>query len=763
MPRIRPFPVGGVRAAVKRAGVKRAASGDEEILGWCRDVVSRVSALEPEMSALNDGGLLGLTSSFRARLRQGEGLDSLLPEAFAAVREAATRALRQRPFDVQVMGAAVLHRGLIAEMATGEGKTLTGTLAAYLNALPGAGVHIMTANDYLAKRDREWMSPVFGLLGLRTGLLDPAYTYPDQLGARLTAYAADVTYGPWAEFGYDYLRDNSAWSPAERVQRGLHCALVDEADLILIDEMRSAMFISGPGDEPDTRIADCARIVAGLTSGVHYEVDERVRTAELTDEGTSYVEAAFGIDSLYDQANHALLRHLRNALTASELYLADRDYLVEGGVVVPIDSASGRPHPGRRFGDGFHQALEAKEGLQVSIESQTLATIGMSDYVSLYERFAGMTGVGQPDLETYRRIYQRTVVPIATNRPVIRVDHPDLVFPARGDKLAALADDVAVRHAAGQPVLVGVASIEEAAEVSRLLTARQIDHEVLTARNHASEAQSLAQAAQLGAVTVVSKMAGRGVDIILGGPDGAGREAVCDVGGLYVLGTERSVRRRPEQHLRGRAGRQGDPGESRFYLSFDDDIVKAFVLPKMRSVAAKSVLGGAPFQRLSLAIDGAQRNYAIQAASALVDAVEYDAVLAEQQHKFYAERREVVDQPDVSDRIGEIIDEVVREQAAPADARDAYARMEAEIGPALLREAERKVFLSVTDAAWRAHLQEMAALLEGIGLRAIGGRSPLVEYRREAADLFARLRFQIKVSTVAALFTVQIGSTPPDE
>jgi preprotein translocase subunit SecA len=440
------------------------------------------------MSALTDGGLLGLTSFFRARLRQGGELDALLPEAFAAVREAASRALRQRPFDEQVMGAAALHRGLIAEMATGEGKTLTGTLAAYLNALPGAGVHIMTANDFLAKRDREWMSPVFGLLGLRTGLLDAAYTYPDQSGARLAAYAADVTYGPWAEFGYDYLRDNSAWSPAERVQRGLHCVLVDEADLILIDEMRSAMFISGPGDQPDTRIGDCARIVAGLTPGVHYEVDERVRTAEPTDEGTSYVEDAFGLENLYDQANHALLRHLRNALMARELYLRDRDYLVDGGVVVPIDVASGRPHIGRRLGDGLHQALEAKEGLQVSIESQTLATIGMGNYVSLYERFAGMTGAGLPDLETYRQIYQRTVVPIPTSHPMIRVDHPDLVFPARGDKLAGLTDEVAIRHVAGQPVLVGVASIEEAAEVSRLLAARRIDHEVLTARNHASEA-----------------------------------------------------------------------------------------------------------------------------------------------------------------------------------------------------------------------------------------------------------------------------------
>jgi preprotein translocase subunit SecA len=798
MPRVKTFGIGG-----SRVSARRAESGDEEILRWCREVVSRVGVLEAEMSARSDGDLLGMTGSFRARLARGEPLDALLPEAFAAAREAASRTLGQRPFDVQVMGAAALHRGMIAEMRTGEGKTLTGALAAYLNALPGVGVHVLTANDYLARRDREWMAPVFGFLGLQTGLLDAAYRYPEESGIRIAAYAADVTYGPWDQFGYDYLRDNMAWSPGECVQRGLGCAIVDEADLILVDEMRSPMLIAGPGDRPDARIADCARIVAGLMTGVHYEVDERGRTVMLTDAGAHHLEGVFGVVNLYDQSSTVLLRHVHNALTARGFYRRDREYLVAGGNIVPIDTASGRPNAGRRFGDGIHQAIEAKEGLRVSSENKTLARIVVRHYLGLYERIAGMTGTAMTDGATYSKVYQLAVVPIPTNRPMIRVDHPDVVFPARQAKLAALTGDAAIRHTADQPVLIGAVSISESSEISRLLAARGIDHQVLTARNHPSEALVMAEAARLGAVTVVAQMAGRGVDIVLGGADGAEREAVCDVGGLCVLGTERSQNRRLELHLRGRAGRQGDPGESRFYLSFDDDLVKAVVSAKARSMAARMVQHGAPFNRLSLALDGAQRDYAVRQAPWLADLLEYDAVLAAQQDEIFAERRQVRDRPDVSDRIRAVIDEVAREQVAravktqrsgsqlhsalrklypaglppaeldtrgpadslpdrvAADAQDAYVSKEAELGKSTLRQLERKVLLSVTDTAWRDHLQEMDALREGIGLRAFGGRSPLAEYQREGAILFARLRLQIKVRTVAGVFNLTRGATGP--
>ncbi len=779
----------------------RGPSADKEVLRWCDAVVSQVSALEPEMTARSDGELRGLTGSFRARLACGEELDALLTEAFAAAREASSRALGQRPFDVQVMGAAVLHRGLIAELLAGEGKTLAGTLAAYLNALPGAGVHILTANEYLARRDWEWMTPVFRFLGLETGLLDVARAEPD---ARAVAYAADVTYGLWSEFGFDYLRDNMAWSATERVQRDLRYGLVDDADLVLIDEMRTPLFISGPGSQPDSRISDCARIVAGMTPSVHYEADGRARIVTPTNEGARYLEAALGVEDQDGQAGQLLLRQILDALAARDFYHRDREYVVDGGAIVPIDAGSGRPNAGRRFGDGIHQAIEAKESLRISAGNQTLARTTMRDYLSLYERMAGMTGTAVADLGKYGRFYHRDVVPIPANRPMIRVDHPDVFFPGRQAKLRALAGDAAGRHAVGQPVLIGVASIEERTEISRLLTARGIDHQVLTALNHESEAPAMAQAALAGALTVVAPTAGRGVDIILGGAEGAERDAVRDAGGLCVLGSERSADRRLESHLRGRAGRQGEPGESKFYLSFDDDLVKATVSPRVRSRATRATPStGAAFHKLSAEIDSAQGDHALRQTTRLAELAEYDTVLTGQQHEIYAERRQVLDRPDDAGWIREVIDEVVRERVArsvtahlsgsqlhaalgelyptslkpsqletrgavgslpdlvAADAQGSYALREVTLGRPVLRDVERRVLLDVTDAAWHDHLREMDALRDGIGLRATVGQSPLDEYRREAAALFAQVRQQIKARVVANLFYLKIELIDP--
>ena len=774
-----------------------------DVLRWCRDVVAQTGAREAEMRARSDADFPALTSSFRERLAAGEPMDRLLPEAFAAVREAAARTLGQRPFDVQVMGGAVLHLGHVVEMRTGEGKTLTATLPGYLNALSGDGVHMVTANSYLARRDAEWMSPVYRFLGLETGLLGP--------DDRPAAYSADVTYGQWAEFGYDYLRDNLAWQRTELTQRGLHLAIVDEADLILLDEARTPLLISGPAPEPERGPAECAVVAARLQAGLHYEVDQRARTATLTEDGTRQAEEWLGVTNLYGEADSPLLYYLQTALKAKECYRQDVDYIVSGDQAVVVDSSSGHPVPGRRYGEGLHEAIEAKEGLPIRAEHLTLSTVTVWDYLGRYQRLTGMTGTARTEADAYRQVYGLEVVTIPTNRPMIRVDHPDVIYRATQAKLAAVADEAVRRHASGQPVLIGTPSVQQSEHVSRLLTERGLGHQTLTARNHDQEAPIIAGAARLGAVTVIAGMAGRGVDIILGGADeraddaSAEHDAVADRGGLCVLGTERSGSRRAELHLRGRAGRQGDPGESQFFVSLEDDLVKAVIARMPKALITKAVRdGGDQFKRLSHILDSAQTNTAASAAAWLSQMLEYEAVLADQQHLIFAERRKAVTE-DLSEQIRQSIGEVITAQVVITDrrhlgrdelwrrlrtiypvsvtpgelaaergcevdklpsafiiervtddARRAYRVREHELSPEVMRELERRVTLSITDREWREHLQQMQELRQTVQIRGSGGEAPLAVYRREAAQLFKSLGATISRQVLAAVLLIKL-------
>jgi preprotein translocase subunit SecA len=718
-------------------------------------VVSRTGELEAGMRALPDDAVRALTGSFRDRLARGEPAEDLLPEAFAAVREASARTLGQRHFDVQIMGGAVLHLGKLAEMRTGEGKTLTATLPVYLHALSGAGVHVLTANDYLAQRDAEWMGPVYRFLGLAVGLLTPQQR-PDPAGRR-GEYGADVTYGPWEEFGYDYLRDNLAWKRDEVVQRGHRFVLIDEADLILLDEMRTPLIISGPAKQAETRHAEYAALAIRLERGAHYDVDERAQTVSLTERGTQVVEEHFGVGNLYAEPNLPLVHHVQNALKAKECYRKDRDYVVTGGQAVIIDQTSGRLHHGRRYAEGLHEAIEAKEGLDVRAETQQLATLPMWDYLGEYDRLAAMTGTAAADTEAYRQLYRLDVVTIPTNRPMIRVDHGDAMYRTEQSKLAALADETATRHAAGQPVLIGTVSIEQANNVSGLLTERGVVHEVLTTLNQAQEAQILAAAGRCGAATVVAKMAGRGVDIVLGGADGTDREQVADLGGLCVLGAERPGKRRLEMHLRGRAGRQGDPGEAKFFVSFDDYTVRLVFGTKQASFWSRHNQDGQTLGTVSNGLTKAQAKVAAHETASLTQLREFDRVLTQQRRLIYAERASALSGKDLSAQVRTLIDEV--SGAGAAGARRCYARREAEIGPEVARELERRVVLSVLDRAWREHLQAMPELLNAISMRT-AGEAALAEYRREATLAFNRMRQAASEDIVRALLTLKI--TPPD-
>lgn len=757
------------------------------------------------MGSRTDEALRGLTGSFRERLSRGEPLDDLLPEGFAAVREAAARTLGQRHFDVQVMGGAVLHLGKIVEMRTGEGKTLTATLPAYLNALTGAGVHVMTANDYLASRDVGWMGPLYRFLGLVCGFLEPAeHPVP---AARRADYLADVTYGAWEQFGYDYLRDNLAREPEECVQRGHNFVIVDEADLILIDEMRTPLQMSAPADQAQSRRVEFAALAASFERGVHYDADEGWQTVSLTEEGAREAEEQLGTGDLFDAENLPMVHDLQIALQAREFYRKDHDYLITDGEAVIIDRTSGRVQPGRRFGDGIHEAIEAKEGLAVRAEQRAVAMVPVWAYLGQYRRLAGMTGTATPEADAYRRIYRRDVVQIPTNKPMVRVDHPDACYRTRKSKLTALADETATRHATGQPVLIGTVSVEESEAISRLFTDRGISHHVLTARNHEQEAQLIADAGGLGAVTIVARMAGRGVHIILGGAEGASHDEVADRGGLCVLGSERPDGRRLEMHLRGRAGRQGDPGEAKFFLSFEDDLVKNYLGTKTTSLLNLYNPEGREFARLSKSLDNAQAKAAAYKATSLAQVLDYDQVLADQQHLTYTERALAVGRIDLRDRIRNLVDEVIRAQVAAAarerlsanqlwqalrelypisipaqtiaadgrkmsrvaaqliadqvaaDARLAYDRREVELGEQSLRDLERRVVLALLDRGWREHLNAMPDLLNGIAMRSPGGTASLHEYRREAALLFTRMRDAVKREIVGTLFYIDIEAT----
>ena len=821
---------------------KLLRAGEGRVVKKLTGIAAQVNALESDFEALTDTELRALTDEFRQRFADGETLDQLLPEAFATVREASRRTLGQRHYDVQLMGGAALHLGNIAEMRTGEGKTLVSTLPAYLNALAGEGVHVVTVNDYLAERDSEWMGRVHRFLGLEVGCILASMTPAE----RRIAYAADITYGTNNEFGFDYLRDNMAWSREELVQRGHFFAVVDEVDSILIDEARTPLIISGPADEANKWYTEFARLAERLKRDRDYEVDEKKRTIGILEEGIERTEDWLGIDNLYEAVNTPLVGFLNNSVKAKELFKRDKDYVVMNGEVLIVDEHTGRMLAGRRYNEGMHQAIEAKEGVEIKQENQTLATITLQNYFRMYAKLGGMTGTAMTEASEFQQIYKLGVVPIPTNRPMVRLDEADLVYRTESAKLDAVIEDVAERHDLGQPVLVGTASVEKSEIVSTLLRRRGIPHEVLNAKYHEREAAIVAQAGRKGAVTVATNMAGRGTDIMLGGnPEftaaaqlaqqglspiddaeayeaawpgaveaakksvASEHEEVVALGGLYVLASERHESRRIDNQLRGRSGRQGDPGETRFYLSLEDDLMRLFKgdvvdaflrrfnVPDDVPIEAKMVSG---------AIRSAQTQVEAQNFEIRKNVLKYDDVLNRQRQVIYGERRRVLEGEDISEQIRGFLDDTVggyveaetaesiddewdldrlwtalktlypvtldidelenssggaltREfltAELESDAQAAYDARELDLGPEVMRELERRVVLSVLDRKWREHLYEMDYLQEGIGLRAMAQKDPLVEYQREGFELFNAMMDGIKEESVGFLFNVDV-------
>src|SRR3954449_2645832 len=828
-------------------------AGETKLVKRLGRIAAHIDTLEAETQALTDAELRAKTDEFRTRYAEGESLDELLPEAFAVVREAAVRTIGQRHFPVQLMGGAALHLGNIAEMKTGEGKTLTSVLPAYLNAISGDGVHLVTVNDYLAKRDAENMGRIHRFLGVSVGVILSEMTP----AVRREQYAADITYGTNNEFGFDYLRDNMAWQKADLVQRGHNFAIVDEADSILIDEARTPLIISGPAEQSARWYQEFARMSPLLKRDVHYEVDERKRTVGVTEEGVTLVEDQLGIDNLYEAANTPLVGYLNNALKVKELFKRDKDYIVANGQVLIVDEFTGRVLNGRRYNEGLHQAIEAKEGVEVQAENQTLATITLQNYFRLYTKLSGMTGTAQTEAAELHQIYKLGVVSIPTNRPMIRNDQPDLIYKTEPAKFDAVAADIAEKYAKGQPVLVGTTSVEKSEYLSKLLVQLQVPHEVLNAKHHEREAAIIAQAGHAGAVTVATNMAGRGTDIVLGGNHefladlelrrrgldpvetreeyeaawdrtveemraqvAAEAEEVRAAGGLYVLGTERHESRRIDNQLRGRSGRQGDPGESRFYLSLGDELMRRFNGQLVESIVNRFNLpDDVPIEAgmVTKAIRSAQTQVEQQNFEIRKNVLKYDEVLNKQRMVIYDERRRVLAGEDIGDQIhhmlgdvvtayvegetaegyaedwdldklwtalgqlypvtldrkeltdGDHADDLTREaltEAVLADARAAYADREAEIDAVIgaqggMRELERQVLLQVMDRKWREHLYEMDYLKEGIGLRAMAQRDPLIEYQREGFDMFAAMLEGIKEETVTHLFNVRVQATAP--
>ena len=819
--------------------------GEGRILRKLEGYAKAVNELEDAFSELSDEELRNETADFRERFAEGESLDHMLPEAFAAVREAAKRTLGMRHFDVQLMGGAALHMGNIAEMKTGEGKTLVATLAAYLNAIAGRGVHVVTVNDYLAGYQSELMGRVFRALGMSTGVI-LAGQEPTE---RRAQYMADITYGTNNEFGFDYLRDNMAWQASDRVQRGHYFAVVDEVDSILIDEARTPLIISGPASgEANRWFNEFAQIAQTLVAGEDYEVDEKKRTVGVLEPGIEKVEDYLGIDNLYESANTPLISFLNNALKAIALFKRDKDYVVMNGEVLIVDEHTGRILAGRRYNEGVHQAIEAKEGVEVKAENQTLATVTLQNYFRMYEKLSGMTGTAETEAGEFMGTYKLGVVPIPTNRPMVRKDQQDLIYKNEVIKFEMVADDIAERHTTGQPVLVGTTSVEKSEYLSKLLAKKGIRHEVLNAKNHAREAAIVAQAGRLGAVTVATNMAGRGTDIMLGGnaeflavadlaakglnpaetPEeyekawaGAYEAAkkaveveaakVIEAGGLYVLGTERHESRRIDNQLRGRAGRQGDPGESRFYLSLTDDLMRMFNSGAAEAIMTRTNLPddtAIESSIVSRAIRSAQTQVEGRNAEVRKNVLKYDDVLNRQREAIYSDRAHILEGDDLKDRclvflsdvVDEVldvhcgtgngddwdfdalwaelktiypitisIDEVIAEAGARgrvnrqfmrreifSDAELAYGKREASLGESAMRELERRVVLSVIDRRWRDHLYEMDYLKDGIGLRAMAQRDPLVEYQREGFALYSGMMQQIKSESVGFLFNLEV-------
>ncbi len=820
-------------------------AGEGKILRHLNRIAGQVNSVEEDFVGLTDAELRAETDTFKERLAGGESLDDVLPEAFAVVREAAKRTLGQRHYDVQIMGGAALHLGNIAEMKTGEGKTLVSTLPAYLNALAGQGVHVVTVNDYLAERDAEWMGRVHRFLGLDVGVI-LANMRPDE---RRVAYAADITYGTNNEFGFDYLRDNMAWSQDDLVQRGHSFAIVDEVDSILIDEARTPLIISGPADQPQKWYVEFAKLVTRLQPETHYEVDEKKRTTAILDPGVQKVEDFLGIDNLYESVNTPLVGFLNNAIKAKELFKKDKDYVVMNGEVLIVDEYTGRILAGRRYNEGMHQAIEAKEGVEIKQENQTLATITLQNFFRLYDKLAGMTGTALTEAAEFSQIYKLGVVQIPTNMPMMRADQADLIYQTEEAKYGAVVDDIVERHEKGQPVLVGTVSVEKSEYLSAQLRKHGVPHEVLNAKQHEREAQIVAQAGRLGAVTVATNMAGRGTDIMLGGnPEHMAaselaqrglspveapeeyeaawpgalekskksveteHENVVGIGGLYVLGTERHESRRIDNQLRGRSGRQGDPGESRFYLSLQDDLMRLFKGNVVDAFLTRfNIPDDVPIESkmVTNAIRSAQTQVEAQNFEIRKDVLKYDEVLNRQRQVIYAERRRVLHGEDLHEQVRHMVDDTVEGYITAAtsegypeewdldklwtalgtlypvglpvdalieesggdrdsltseflverlreDAQAAYDRREEELGEAAMRELERRVVISVLDRKWREHLYEMDYLKEGIGLRSYAQRDPLVEYQREGYDLFAAMMDAIKEESVGFLFHLEV-------
>ncbi len=822
--------------------------GEGRKLKNLQELARLVATYEPEIEELTDDGLRAKTAELKQRIANGESEDELLPEAFAVVREGARRTIGQRHYDVQVMGGAALHQGNIAEMKTGEGKTLVSTLPGYLNALSGEGVHIVTVNDYLAKRDSEWMGGIYRFLGLNVGLIQSAMT-PAQ---RRPAYAADVTYGTNNEFGFDYLRDNMAMRLDACVQHGHHFAIVDEVDSILIDEARTPLIISGMVSDSAKWYQTFARVAPRLVRDEDYEVEESKYQVAVTEGGVTKVEGLLGIDNLYDNVNTMLVHHLHNALRAKELYKRDVQYVVADGEVKIVDEFTGRVLEGRRYSEGLHQAIEAKEGVRIKEENQTLATITIQNYFKMYDKLSGMTGTAKTQLTEFEETYKISVVEIPTNRPMVRADKQDLIYKTEDAKWNAVADDIVARQSTGQPILVGTVSIEKSERLSGVLTRRGIQHAVLNAKNHEKEAMIVAQAGRKAAVTVATNMAGRGVDILLGGnPEYAARQEmsangfdndryllfemddeervayeaeygpvyakhktrtdaehveVVDAGGLYVLGTERHESRRIDNQLRGRSGRQGDPGESLFYLSLEDDLMRMFASDRVASIMERfSWPEDEPIEHkmVSRAVENAQRQIEELNYERRKNVLKYDEVMNGQRTVIYAERRKILEGEDLKEQCQDFAAQVVSDvvetwcpsgvypedwdrdglvtalaeyfpvASRPTDlegiadveelrerfveeALDAYGQKEASVGTETMRELERVVLLNITDTKWREHLYEMDYLQEGIHLRAYAQKDPITEYRREAFDMFEALTQSIQDDFVKYIYRVEL-------
>lgn len=735
-----------------------------------------INNFEPTIQALSDDELRGKTVEFRGRLEQGDSLDSLLPEAFAVVREASRRVINQRHYDVQLIGGMVLHDGRIAEMRTGEGKTLVATLPSYLNALTGKGVHVVTVNDYLARRDSEWMGQIHQFLGLSVGLIVHGLNYEQ----RRNSYASDITYGTNNEFGFDYLRDNMVTRPEALVQREVNYAIVDEVDSILVDEARTPLIISGEADKPTELYLRVAMIIPRLKTEEDYKVIEKERVVTLTEKGVSRVESMLGVDNLYEDIHTELAHHVNQALKAHTLFKRDRDYVVKDGEVIIVDEFTGRLMFGRRYSEGLHQAIEAKEGVKIEKESQTLATITFQNYFRMYKKLSGMTGTAMTEEPEFRKIYKLDVVEIPTNRPMLRTDQPDVIYRTEEGKFLAVVDSVIESHAKGQPLLVGTVSVEKSEHLSSLLSRRGVPHQVLNAKFHEKEAQIVAQAGQPGMVTIATNMAGRGTDIILG-------DGVPDLGGLHIIGTERHESRRIDNQLRGRAGRQGDPGSTQFFISLEDDLMRLFGAENIMGIMDKLGMDDSipiTSKMISRSIETAQRRVENRNFDIRKHVLDYDDVMNQQREVIYAQRRAVLMGENLHDNIMDMLKKAVTDSismfsgesqfpeewdlASLADyienfflpgihltaeqfvdlsveeieemlmeqAEALYKNREELFGVDLMREIERAVMLQVVDSKWMDHLDAMDMLREGIGLRAYGQKNPLVEYRREGFEMF---------------------------